>query len=252
MTTTDRIAIVTGTSSGIGAALAAQLLSRGWDVLGVARRTPAIADPRYRHLALDVSDVPATVAAFEREVAPLLRDARWRRVALVNNAAVIGKMARVPALGPRDLLDSYAANVAVPTWLMGFVVGRTPEGAALRIVNVSSGAAVHPVPGLAEYCGSKAALRMTGMVLAAELDARDRPGGQATDVAILSYAPGTVDTPMQAVARSQSPDVFPSAGMFRGFAAQGELVPPTAPAAEIVRFLESAREPRFAERRLGA
>lgn len=181
MMTTDRIAIVTGTSSGIGAALTAQLLSRGWDVLGVARRTPAIANPRYRHLALDLSDVPAVV----------------------------------------------------------------------RIVNVSSGAAVHPVPGLAEYCGSKAALRMTGMVLAAELDTRDRPPGGATDVAILSYAPGTVDTPMQATARSHTADVFPSADMFKSFAKQGVLVPPTAPAADIVRFLESAHQPRFAEERLG-
>jgi len=93
---------------------------------------------------------------------------------------------------------------------------------------------------------------MTGMVAAVERDSPLRRGTARPDAAILSYEPGTVDTPMQAAARSLSLQEFPWAGMFHDFAASGRLVPPDEPAREIAAFLESDDQPRFAERRLGA
>jgi NAD(P)-dependent dehydrogenase (short-subunit alcohol dehydrogenase family) len=66
---TDRLALVTGTSAGLGAAVAAGLLASGWAVVGVARRTNAAADPRYRHLSLDLAD-SFSVAKIESELAP--------------------------------------------------------------------------------------------------------------------------------------------------------------------------------------
>jgi len=62
---------------------------------------------------------------------------------------------------------------------------------------------------------------------------------------------GTVDTPMQVPARSQPTAVFPSRDLFLHFEAERLLVPPKAPAHEVVAFLESKRAPRFQERRLG-
>src|SRR5207247_9163409 len=59
--TTARLALVTGTTSGIGAALAKQLLQRGLEVAGVARRKPTLENPRYHHLAVDLGDVPMAV-----------------------------------------------------------------------------------------------------------------------------------------------------------------------------------------------
>jgi NAD(P)-dependent dehydrogenase (short-subunit alcohol dehydrogenase family) len=143
-------------------------------------------------------------------------------------------------------------NVVAPMWLMGCVVRHAPVDAALRIVNVSSGAAVRAFPGLAAYSASKAALRMAGMVLAAELDSPLRTTRAPADTAILSYEPGIVDTEMQRSARTRPLDEYPWGQLFRDFAADGRLVSPEAPAADIVSFLESDAQPRFAERRLGA
>ncbi len=251
MPPTERIAIVTGTSSGIGRALADNLLHGGWAVIGVARRPSDIHHALYHHLRLDLADLDAMTTSFEHEVAPRLGEAGVRRIGLVNNAASIGRPATVDVVEPHELLATYAINVVAPTWLMAFVLRHAPRAAAVRIVNVSSGAAVRAIPGLIEYCGSKAALRMSGMVAAADLGTEPLAGRAPADVAMLSYSPGTVDTAMQAEVRSQPPDVFPSAGMFRAFHDQGQLAPADAPAREIAEFLDSARQARFAERRLG-
>ena len=49
-------ALVVGASTGIGRAIAARLIARGWTVIGVARRASTLVDPRYRHVLGDVAD----------------------------------------------------------------------------------------------------------------------------------------------------------------------------------------------------
>jgi NAD(P)-dependent dehydrogenase (short-subunit alcohol dehydrogenase family) len=247
-----RFALVTGTSSGIGHACARQLLDRGWTVVGIARRAASIAHPRYTHVPIDLAEVRALPAACDAQVAPVLASRVWQRTALVNNAARGDLLTPLDRIDPAGLLAVLAVNTVAPVWLMGFIARHAAAETAVRIVNVSSGAAVTPFPGLAAYCTSKAALRMAGQAFAAELDAASRSIAAPADTAILSYQPGIVDTPMQTAARSADPAEFPSAQLFRDFHARGLLVPPDAPASEIVAFLESDSPPRLTERRLGA
>ncbi len=251
MPASERLAIVTGTSTGIGRSVADILLDHGWDVVGVARRDPTLGHPAYRHLALDLADLDTVTATFEREVAPLVAHPGRRRVGLVNNAALVGWLGTVDGTDAREALTVYAVNVIAPVWLMGFVARFTPRDAALRVLNVSSGAAEHAIAGIGEYGGTKAALRLATLAAAADFGSAPLRDRMASDVAVLSYAPGTVDTPMQVTTRSASPDVFPAAAMFRGFHDNGQLVPPEVPAEEIVAFLESQAPPRVAERRRG-
>jgi NAD(P)-dependent dehydrogenase (short-subunit alcohol dehydrogenase family) len=131
---------------------------------------------------------------------------------------------------------------------MGQVVRRTPAATPLRIVNVSTAAAVRGFAGLGAYGSGKAGLRMAGMVLAAEIE-EARARGEQRDIAILSYEPGAVDTPMQVSARSSARETLPSVDMFVGLAADGRLVAPAEPAREIVAFLESEKGTGFTERR---
>jgi benzil reductase ((S)-benzoin forming) len=241
----ESLAIVTGTTSGIGAALARRLLENGWEVAGIARRTPQLAHARYRHLAVDLQEAHRAAAVIARELDPLLAARPWERVGLVNNAASAEPVGPAAALDAARLQRLYAVNVAVPLWLMGFVLRSAPEPAQVRIVNVSSGAAVRPFPGLAAYCSSKAALRMAGMAIAEELAS----GETERRVAILSYEPGVVDTEMQAATRAKSREEFPWVATFQGFKEKGLLAAPEIPAADIARFLEGEGGERFSERR---
>ena len=236
----ERLALVTGTSSGIGAAVAKELLSHGWHVVGVARRVPKMGGERYRHLKVDLADVAAATRTIEKQLGARITEPGWSRIGLVNNAA-IGLAGRVQNLDAEELSRSFELNAVMPLWLMGFVIKRAK--APVRVVNISSGAAVRAFPGLAAYCASKAALRMAGMAVSAELE---------KDLNILSYEPGVVDTEMQLATRSKSLEEFPWGETFRRFHAEGKLVSPELPAADIVKFLEADGGERFVEARRGA
>jgi benzil reductase ((S)-benzoin forming) len=249
MRNTARIVLVTGTSSGIGTAVAGRLLQDGWRVIGVARRAAPIRHPQYRHFKLDLSNIDETTTVVSTTVLPLLGEQPWTRVGLVNNAAAGGLLGPTERIDPRAFAEMQVVNVVAPIYLIGVFLKAAPVEAALRIVNVSSGAAVRPFPGLTAYAATKAALRQAGMVLGAELDT---PQPQAPrDTAILSYEPGVVDTEMQTEARNTPVDRFPWVHVFKDFKASGRLVTPDKPAAEIVAWLGSDGHPHFSERRLG-
>ena len=246
----DRVALVTGTSSGIGLAVARELLARGWDVTGIARRPAPLHHARYRHLRIDLGDV----ARLERELEgpageALALDARVR-VGLVNGAASLGPVGPTASLPAAGLAHAFAANAVAPLWLLGFFLRRC-HGRALRVVNVSSGAARKPYAGWSAYCATKTALRMAGEVVGEE--ARSFAPGTAVpvDLAVVSYEPGVVDTGMQEAVRSSLAEAFPQVRRFLDLHARGELHPPSRPAAEIADLLGSDGLPPFSERRLG-
>lgn len=246
---THRLAIVTGTSTGIGAALARQLLERDWHVVGIARTSASLSAQRYRHVAIDLANTAGLTAALDEQLRSLVADPAVYRLALVNNAADVALLGQVDQLDPARMLRAYAVNTVAPVLLMGWVMRTSSPAIALRIVNVSSGAAVDAFPGLGAYGATKAALRMAGMVLAAELDARVAGGAPPRDVTVWSFEPGVVDTPMQAAVRSSSAETVPIVGVFHQLAADGRLLDPDDPARAIAQHIETDGHPRFSEQR---
>lgn len=231
-----RRAIVTGTSRGLGEAVARALLDRGWSVLGIARgAAPAsLAHEHYRHERLDLAEVEAAIHALgrlERELA--LGDCE--RVALVSNAGVVEPVGSVADVAPAELARAFAVNAVAPLALAGWVIARA-KLAKLRIVNVSSGAAQQAYPGWMAYCASKAALAMGSRVIAA--DAEEMPSLAGIDLAVVDYAPGVVATAMQGVVREQESARFPRRARFVELFERGELVAPDAPAGEIAELVE--------------
>jgi len=243
------LGIVTGTSTGLGEAVARQLIERGWFVVGIARRKSPITHERYRHIAFDLASVAIDPTALESQLSTHSSQRATSRIGLVNNAAAPEGLMPLASLDPRLIARVHAVNIVAPMWLMGFAVRATGRDTALRIVNVSSGAATIGFPGLAAYGSSKAALRLAGMSLASEWEAPATAATAPPDAAILSYEPGVVETDMQRYARSRSPAEFPWVGIFHDFERRKIGVPPDRPARDIVAFLESGRQRRFAEKR---
>jgi len=234
---TEPLAFVTGTSSGVGAETASLLVSRGWRVIGVARRPVKLESALYEHLSLDLGDPDALEECFDDALAARLRLGARPRLGLVNNAASLAPVGALTSLRPGDLIRALAVNVAAPAWLSGWLI-RQAGSVPLTIVDLSSGAAHKPYPGWGAYCASKAALRMIGQTLETELD--EVPSLQPRrPVRIVSFAPGVVDTPMQAEVRGAKPEELPRVARFHELHAKGELVPPAGPAQAIADYLQA-------------
>jgi benzil reductase ((S)-benzoin forming) len=246
----DRICVVTGTTSGIGLGVAGELLRRGWDVAGVARRAAPLHHERYRHLRLDLADTARMEEAFEGAFGEALALEGRARVGLVNGAATLEPVGPTRTASAAGLARSFALNAVAPIWLLGFFLRRA-RGVKLRVVDVSSGAARRPYAGWSAYCATKAALRMAGEVVGEE--ARSFAPGTAlpVDLSLVSYEPGVVDTEMQASVRGALVEAFPQVGRFLDLHATGKLHPPSRPAMEIADLLGSDGLPAWSERRLG-
>ena len=236
--------IVTGVSQGLGEALARELLARGAHVLGIGRRpSPDLAGERYRFVACDLAEVAAIPSRIGPAFAAIAAT-RPAGVCLVNNAATI----EPGVLGTLDAASvdrALRVDLTAPTVLAGlFCRTFVDDAVERRIVNVSSGAAQHPIPGASLYCIAKAGLEMLTQALAVE---NRSPRFQA-----ITLRPGVVDTPMQELVRSQPAASFPSVDMFRAFHANGQLVAPDVVARKVVARLvagcvESGRTYSFAE-----
>ncbi len=220
-----RVACVTGVSRGLGAALAAELLARDFDVVGLGRgAAAALGGARFRLVRVDLADPDAVATAARATFGGIAAGAAAYAV-LVNNAAVAGPVGPLGTLDARDIAASLATNVVAPLILADEFVRALAGRTRLRIVNVSSGAAARALPGCAAYCVAKAGLEMIAPVAAAE---------RAPGVEAVSVRPGVVDTPMQDFMRSQPARALPVVDVFRAFHAQGALQAPGAAARRIV------------------
>ncbi|ATL68677.1 SDR family NAD(P)-dependent oxidoreductase [Nocardia terpenica] len=179
MTSVDligRVALVTGATSGIGAATAALLAERGAHVLvagrDAARGEAVVTAIRERggkadFLAADLRAADA-VRRLAREASAL---GGGRVDILVNNAGVYPGGPTEEAK-PAEVDAVYDLNVKAPFYLVGALAPAMAERGAGAIVNVSTVAADYGISGLALYGSSKAALNQLTQAWAAEYGPR--------------------------------------------------------------------------------
>jgi NAD(P)-dependent dehydrogenase (short-subunit alcohol dehydrogenase family) len=232
------IAFITGAGRGIGAEAARVLAHEGATVVVSARKRPdaegVAADivgggGKAIALACDVSDVAsvnAAVAATQSKAGPVS--------ILVNNAGTITPIGDLHETDPLEWARNVHVNLsgaaaAVHAVLPGMIAAKRGT-----IINISSGAAHRPLPGWSAYCAAKAGLVMLTRALAA--DYADK------GIRVFGFAPGVVDTEMQAAIRSSG--IGPVAKLPRE-----ALSSPREPAAAIA-FLASCAGDRFAGQEL--
>lgn len=155
----ERTVVITGASSGIGAACARYLDERGFTVWAGVRRIEdgeeltGLSSARLRLLLLDVTD-QASISAAGRRVAEAVGDnGLW---GLVNNAgiSVAGPLELLPLPDVRRQFEVNVIGVLAVTQMF-LPLLRKGHG---RLVNISSIAGRASTPFLGAYCGSKFAL----------------------------------------------------------------------------------------------
>lgn len=234
--TVREIAIVTGASRGLGAAIAERLLAPDRQLVCIARspNDPLVARARAAGAPLeyqrhDLADAGATevLAAWLAGTLRAHRDAR--RFVLVNNAGVVEPIGPIESLRIGALGASLQVNLASLMRLTAAFLEATADLAGeRRILNISSGAARHPIAGWAAYCAAKAGVDMFTRCIVDEQARRANPARAC------ALAPGVLDTQMQSTIRAAD---FPSIDRFRQLEARGELIAPQDAAARIVAYL---------------
>ncbi|MBX3607466.1 MAG: SDR family NAD(P)-dependent oxidoreductase [Piscinibacter sp.] len=234
-----QLAIVTGSSRGLGAAMVARLLAPGSRVLGLARH----ADPALDTLARERG---ATLEQWETDLADALPAARrlqtWlaaqdgaavQRALLINNAGVVTRPQPLRDADPAALVTALRVSLEATLLLcQAFLAATRDWRGDRRVLNVSSGLGRRAMAGSAGYCAAKAGMDHLSRCLALEEAAL--PNGAR----VVSLAPGVIDTDMQRQLREADAAEFPDRERFLALHRDGQLLSPQAAAARVLAVLE--------------
>jgi short-subunit dehydrogenase len=206
---TGGIALITGASSGIGAAIARELASRGHAVALVARR-----EERLRSLASDLTaEHGVTAAPLACDLADAsdrdrlhdeLRGLNRYVEVLVNNAG-FGSRGRFTEKDPGRMVEMVRLNVeAVVDLSSRFLPGMAERGRG-AVINIASTAAFQPMPGGATYAATKSFV----LSFSEAIHTEQRSNG----VTVTAVCPGPVKTEFTEVAgmagvENETPEVF--------------------------------------------
>lgn len=208
-----RVALVTGCSSGIGAATAARLRAAGWTVYATARRPDSLGElaaAGCRTLALDVDDEQSMQEAVEAILAE-----GGRIDALVNNAGYSqsGPIETVPLEAVRRQFETNVFGLVRLTQLVLPGMRARRQG---RIVNVGSMGGRLTFPGGGFYHATKYALEAISDALRFEV--------AGFGIAVVLVQPGLIRTGFTAGASRSLDATPPGAGPYEAFTREVERI----------------------------
>lgn len=189
---TDRIALVTGASRGIGAALALELAQAGAHVVAVARTVGGLEelDDRIKAAGGSATLVPLDMKDADgiARLALALNERYGRLDILVGNAGVLGTLSPLDHYQPKDFGNIFAVNVTANWQLIRCMNALLQRAEAGRAVFLTSGVAHSGRAYWGPYAATKAALEAMVRTYAAEC--------ASTNVRANLFAPGPTRTRM--------------------------------------------------------
>lgn len=156
----EGVALVTGGGAGIGAAVVAEMLARGYEVFSLSREMPALTHPRLHAREIDLLDARATAQAAteiaERGVTHIVHNAGVTRHKPVEEATAA------------DIADLAQLHLGVALTLLQACLPSMKQAGFGRVVMISSRAALG-APGRTAYSATKAGIVGMGRTWALEL-----------------------------------------------------------------------------------
>jgi len=145
---TDKVAIITGTSSGIGFAIANSLLARGFVVYGGSRRSTPIEHPNFIDCELDVRN-EESVREFYREI-----KAETEVVDLLVNNAGICEMNSFSDTDSKELVNHFETNILGTYYNLKFFEPLIIEDET-QVINIMSVSAKYAYPNTSSFTMSE-------------------------------------------------------------------------------------------------
>lgn len=216
--------IITGTSKGIGRAIAENYLSLGEKVIGIGRNHP-ISDPNYTATVCDLSNPEAV----DRISFP---DFGEEPVIFIHNAGVLGTVDYFEKLDSSELAHVMQVNLFAGAVILQKLLRQIPKTHWFKAVFISSGAGKSPIASWAAYCASKAAVDLFCQTIQAEEEQLGRNGFHC-----LAVAPGVVDTDMQAAIRSADSSSFSEVERFKEYKNTNQLYAPELVAKKLYKLV---------------
>lgn len=187
------LCLVTGASSGLGRAMARQLVARGASVVLLARRREVLdalaaeLGPQAIPLPFDLAaDGPAHELPRRLTEALASRGVRPEQIDVLVNNAGAGSFGELARADRARLLSAHHLNVVVPLVLTNWLLPPMIERGGGTVVNIASVAGFSPGPLMAAYYGDKAWVLRFG----ASVDAEVRRHG----VRVVTAAPGPFES----------------------------------------------------------
>ncbi|MCP4960480.1 MAG: SDR family oxidoreductase [Actinomycetia bacterium] len=218
---TDRIAVITGGSRGLGYEMVKAFAQRGADVVVASRKLDAcesVAD-EIRAMGRRAMAVQLHAARWD-EIDALIEKvySEWGRIDILVNNAGMGPASPSHEVSEK-LFDSVVSlNFKGPFRMASQVAKRMSDGDGGVIINVTSSASLLPSPGIVPYASAKAALNEMSLSLAAEYGPNVRvntlsPGPFLTDIS-KAWPEQARETANNALGRPARPDEIVTAALF--------------------------------------
>ena len=219
MSLNGKIAVVTGSSRGIGRAIALRLAKDGALVAVNYQKNAEAAAAVVQEIggeAFAVQGDMGTVSGIRQFFHALDAELTKRQGSnqfdiLVNNAG-IGRQGTVESTSEEVFDELIAVNVKGPFFVAQQAIARLRDGG--RVINLSSALSRHPIPDMAAYSMTKAAINLFTVILAADLGKRG--------ITVNAIAPGLTVTDFTAHAR-RDPQVVQAVSAHTALGRLGEV-----------------------------
>ncbi len=230
----DKI-FITGTSSGLGLALAHVLKSKHSKIVGFAR-TKGDFEGEF-HTCDFTKPQLAEIILKEAFQAEELSSAK--RIVFIHNAGQLGPLELIQNLDTTDIQQNLTANVVATAIALSCFAKAVANYPIPKIfVNISSGAALEDraKAGWSLYCASKAGQAQLIRAVAQEQRQAEHP------ITLINFNPGVMETGMQRLIRATPESIFPDVQRFIELKAEGRVPEPATIARHLARAIHHQNE----------